>query len=60
MRPISLSFSHINLQRGQEKLTDKEWAKALPLDEVFKSAPKRVETYDDLVKDVARMCQRQS
>lgn len=58
MRTISPSFSHINLQRKQDKLTDKEWAKALPLDEVLKSDVKRVETYDDLVKDVAQILYR--
>ena len=58
MRIISPSFSHVNLQCKQEKLTDKEWAKALPLDEVLKSVPKRVETYDDLVKDVAQILHR--
>jgi len=46
MRHISPSFSHINLQRKQDKLTDKEWAKALPLEEVLKSTPKRVDTLD--------------
>jgi hypothetical protein len=58
MRHISPSFSHINLQRKKDKLTDKEWAKALPLDDVLKSAPKRVETYDELVKDVAQILHR--
>jgi len=58
MRPISSSFSHINLQRKQDKITDKEWAKALPLDEVLKSNAKRVKTYDDLVKDVAQILHR--
>ena len=58
MRYISPSFSHINLQRKKDKLTDKEWAMALPLDVVLESAPKRVETYDDLVKDVAQILHR--
>jgi hypothetical protein len=58
MRHISNSFSHINLQRQQDKLTDKEWAMALPLVEVLKSEPKRVETYDDLVKNVAQILHR--
>jgi hypothetical protein len=58
MRNIQTSFSHINLQRKKDKLTDKEWAKALPLDEVLKSTPKRVETYDDLVKDIAQILHR--
>ena len=58
MRTISPSFSHINLQHKQDKLTDKEWVKALPLDEVLKSDAKRVESYDDLVKDVAQILHR--
>lgn len=55
MRSISPSFSHINLQHKQDNLTDNDWAKALPLDEVLKSDAKWVETYDDLVKDVAQI-----
>jgi hypothetical protein len=58
MKTINNPFSHINLQRRKDKLTDKEWAKALPLDEVLKSVPQRVETYDDLVKDVAQILHR--
>ncbi len=55
MRHISASFSHINLQRKTEKLTDKEWAKPLSLDEVLKSKARQVNTYDDLVKNVAQI-----
>jgi hypothetical protein len=58
MRHITPSFSHINLQPGKGKITDKELAKVLPLEEVCKSIPKRVETYDDLVKDVAQILHR--
>lgn len=58
MRHITPYFSYINLQRRKDKFTDKEWAKALPLDEVLKSVPERVETYDDLVKDVAQILHR--
>ncbi|MFZ1788466.1 MAG: hypothetical protein WAT92_09150 [Saprospiraceae bacterium] len=53
MRHISPSFSHINLQRKTDKLSDKEWAKPLSLDEVLKSDARRVNAYDDLVKNVA-------
>jgi len=55
MRYISQSFSHINLERKKDKLTDREWSKPLPLVDVLKSFPKRVDTYDELVKDVAQI-----
>lgn len=58
MRHISPSFSHINLELKKDKPSNEDWAKARPLDEVLKSAPKRVETYDDLVKDVAQILHR--
>lgn len=58
MRHISPSFSHINLELKKDKPSNDDWAKARPLDEVLKSAPKRVETYDDLVKDVAQILHR--
>lgn len=51
MRKILRSFSHI-------KLADKKWNEASWLDEVLTSAPKRVETYDELVKDVAQILHR--
>jgi hypothetical protein len=55
MRTIQTAFCHINLQWKNNKITDKVWSKPLPLDEVLKSEPKRVETYDELVKDVAQI-----
>lgn len=58
MKIISSSFSHINLLKKTEKLAVKEWAKALPLDDILKSEPKKVSTYDDLVKDVAQILHR--
>ena len=58
MRHITPSFSRINLLRRKDKFTDKEWAKARPLEEVLKYTPMRVETYDDLVKDVAQILHR--
>ncbi len=58
MRHISPSFSQINLELKKDKPSNEEWAKARPLDEVLKSAPKRVDTYDDLVKDVAQILHR--
>jgi len=55
MRRISATFSHINLLRKKGKLSDKEWSKPLSLEEVLKSSPKHVSTYDELVKDVAQI-----
>lgn len=58
MRSILPTFSHINLEKRKSKLNGKEWAKPLPLDEVLKSVPMRVNTYDDLVKNVAQILHR--
>lgn len=55
MRHISASFSHINLHRKTEKLKDKDWSRPLSLVEVLKSDAKRVNTYDDLVKNIAQI-----
>jgi hypothetical protein len=46
------------LQRKKDKLTDKEWAKATPLEEILKGPAKKVDTYDELVKDVAQILHR--
>ena len=58
MRPIISGFTHINLEREKDKLTFNDWARALPIEEILKSKPKRVETYDELVKDVAQILHR--
>lgn len=55
MRQINHSFSHLNLERKSNKLSDKEWAKPMSLEDIINSEPRRVETYDDLVKDVAQI-----
>lgn len=55
MRNIPLSFSHVNLLLKEDKITNKKWFKPLALDEVLKSKPKKSNTYDELVKDVAQI-----
>ena len=57
MKSISAPFSHVNLQKS-EILNENEWAKPLPLEEVLKSDPRKVNTYDELVKDVAQILHR--
>jgi hypothetical protein len=58
MRAISSTFSHVNLQRKKDKANDEKWAKPLLLDVILKSTPKKVDTYDELVKDVAQILYR--
>lgn len=48
----------MNLEEKKNKNLNKEWAKAIPIDEIKKSKPKRVDSYDDLVKDVAQILHR--
>jgi len=55
MRIITTAFSHINLEKKIKKSFDKDWAKPITNDEILKSKPKRVETYDELVRDVAQI-----
>ncbi|MBV6512036.1 MAG: hypothetical protein FMNOHCHN_01526 [Ignavibacteriaceae bacterium] len=56
MRPIYSAFSHINLEK---KLTgDSEWSKKIELNEILKSSPKIVNTYDELVIDVSEILNR--
>lgn len=55
MRKINKSFSHLNLEKKNDKIKNSDWAKPTLLDDILKSNPKRVETYDDLVRDVAQI-----
>jgi hypothetical protein len=55
MKIITTAFSHINLEKKNNKLTDKDWSKHLTNDEILKSNPKSVNTYDELVQDVAQI-----
>lgn len=58
MRYISPSFSHLNLLKQELKSENNDWAKARPLEDVLESKPKRANTYDELVKDVAQILHR--
>ena len=55
MRRINTSFSHLNLEKKNNKIENNDWSKPTPLDDILKSNPKLVETYDDLVRDVAQI-----
>src|SRR5690554_2717364 len=55
MRKINTSFTHLNLEKKNNKTKNKDWSKPTLLEEVLKSNPKLVETYDDLVRDVAQI-----
>ena len=55
MKTRTSSFSHINLDLQKDNPSHEEWEKAKTIDEVLKSNPKRVETYDELVKCVAQL-----
>jgi hypothetical protein len=57
MKTISPSFSHVNLELTKTK-SKNEWSKPLPLEDVLKSSPKHVDTYDRLVKDIAQILHR--
>jgi len=48
MKPIAASFSHINLK-------NKSWTKPHTLDAILEEPAKEVKTYDELVRDVARL-----
>ena len=58
MRSIDKVFSHINLIQKENKPSIPDWSKALPLEEILASAPKKVMSYDELVKDVAQIFYR--
>ena len=55
MKKLASSFSHINLLPNPKTTTGINWTKPYPLEEILKSPPKKVNTYPDLVKDVARL-----
>lgn len=58
MRKLHRAFSHLNLIAKNEKNQNKEWSKPRTLDEILKSHPKKVESYDQLVRDVAQILHR--
>jgi hypothetical protein len=57
MRTISSSFSHINLGKMSSPM-DQDWNKPVSLEEILKSEPMSVYTYDELVKNVAQILHR--
>jgi hypothetical protein len=58
MRTIVPSFSHINLKEKKAKLIANDLDNIGHLERVLRSDPLRVNTYDDLVKDVAQILYR--
>lgn len=58
MKSLSSSFSHVNLNKKENNSSDRGWIKPVPLDEILESNARFVETYDDLVKDVAQILHR--
>lgn len=55
MKSIFSSFSHINLNSKKGSKKGKDWTKPYPLDDILKAPPKKIETYDQLVRDVAQL-----
>jgi hypothetical protein len=55
MKALPSSFSHINLKQNPKSRTGIDWTKPYPLDEILKSPPKKVASYDELVKNVAQL-----
>jgi len=55
MKSLPASFSHINLKHNSKSRTGIDWTKPYPLDEILKAPPKKVSTYDELVKNVAQL-----
>lgn len=55
MRRINTSFSHLNLEKKNDKLNNSDWSKHTLLEDILKSNPKRVKSYDDLVRAVAQI-----
>lgn len=58
MRGIATAFSHMNLEKKSDNFSDKDWSKPFSLDEILKSEPRKVFTYDELVRDVAQILYR--
>ena len=58
MKSLPSSFSHLNLNKKENKPNDKDWLKPSTRDEILNSKPRFTKTYDDLVKDVAQILHR--
>lgn len=55
MRRINTSFSHLNIEKKIDKIKNSDWPKHTLLDDILKSNPRKINTYDELVKDVAQI-----
>jgi hypothetical protein len=44
--------------KGLDRQNNKDWYKPIPIDEILSSKPKSVDTYDELVQDVAQILHR--
>lgn len=55
MRKIERSFCHLNLETEKISGKIKDWAKPVRNEEIIKSVPMKVNTYDELVGLVARI-----
>ena len=58
MKSLPSSFSHINLAHNPKSRTGKDWTKPYTLEEILKAPPKKVNTYDELVRDIAQLQHR--
>ena len=58
MKQVSPTFSHVNLQKKAKPTIYTDWAKPTIIDDILKSAPLVVETYDELVRNVAQIHHR--
>lgn len=58
MKKISPVFSHINLKNKKNSSKKVKWAKPVKVEEIAKSKPKFVKTYDELVMNVAQILHR--
>jgi hypothetical protein len=55
VKSIQSAFSHLNLLKKKDKTREADWSKRLPLAEIRSSEPMEVETYDELVQNVAQI-----
>lgn len=58
MKSLPLSFCHINLNRNPKSKSGLDWTKPYPLEKILKEPPLKINTYDELVKNVAQLQHR--
>lgn len=58
MKQIGPSFSHVNLVRREAGKELKEWSKPTLIEDILKSEPYAVASYDELVRNVAQIHHR--